>query len=71
MNAHGFGLSNETDACNSPGRGSGQKANAALYNYDLVGDDFFMELARIDLSCNVTIRKGNYLLYHCLKWKQK
>lgn len=60
MNGHGSGLSNETDACNSPGRDGGKKMNATLYDYDLVGDDFFLELARIDLSCHISHRKGNY-----------
>lgn len=55
-NGHGFGLSNGTGMGDSPG-GSRPKTSAALYNYDLVGDDFFLELAKIDLNCVVN-RKG-------------
>lgn len=41
----------------------GAKTQAALYNYDLVGDDFFMELARIDLHCSMSTRKEWLVLF--------
>lgn len=34
-----------------------QKTTTSLYNIDLVGDDLFMELAKIDLECIHTNRK--------------
>lgn len=46
-----------TDAYNGLG-GIGGKTNAFLYDYDLVGDDFFLELAKIDLECSSENRKS-------------
>lgn len=55
MNGHSFGSSINND---SGGSGSStnteRKTTASLYGYDLVGDDFFMEMARIDLQCSYT-----------------
>lgn len=41
---------------------SAQRTSATLYNYNLVGDDFFMELSKIDLGCNATNRKSKFTL---------
>lgn len=59
MNGRGFGSSNATGACDSPGANR-PKTSAGLYNYDLVGDDFFLALASIDLECTVSKRKSNF-----------
>lgn len=61
VNGRGFGLSNATGTCDSPG-GHRPKTSAALYNYDLVGDDFFLALASIDLECIVSKRKSNCII---------
>ncbi|XP_031639356.1 maternal effect protein oskar-like [Contarinia nasturtii] len=54
---HSFGSSNN-DSCGS-GSSSGydQKTSASLFGYDLIGDDLFMEMAKIDLGCSFTNRK--------------
>lgn len=54
---HGFGLSH----ANSPGD-SEPKTKAALHDFDLVGDDFFLELARIDLRSALSNRKVNFVV---------
>lgn len=40
-----------------------QKTSASMYGYDLVGDDFFMEMAKIDLSCCITNRKPHNVIF--------
>lgn len=61
VNGRGFGLSNATDTCDSPG-GNKPKTTASLYGYDLVGDDFFLALASIDLGRVVSTRKSNFTI---------
>lgn len=64
MNGHSFGSSNNNDSTGSGGSGGSgstadndQKTSASLYGFDLVGDDFFMEMAKIDLGSHFTNRK--------------
>lgn len=59
-NRYNSGSSSQNDVFSSPN--GGRRANASLYNLDLVGDDFFMELAKIDLKCNYTSRKQPFFL---------
>lgn len=63
VNERGFGV---TGTCDSPGINQ-PKTGTGLYNYDLVGDDFFLELATIDLECIASRRKIHYIYHLCLK----
>lgn len=60
LNIRNFSKSFDNDAHsyrNSP------KTTAAIHNYDLLGDDFFIELAKIDLSRPFTMRKHSFNLF--------
>lgn len=66
-NGHNFGSPINNDVCGSPG--GGRRTSTGLYNYDLVGDDFFMELAKIDLGCNFINRKTQCWRGKCKRMK--
>ncbi|XP_055324980.1 hybrid signal transduction histidine kinase E-like [Sitodiplosis mosellana] len=60
VNGHSSGSSINNDSGGSGYSSSSsneQKTSASMYGYDLVGDDFFMEMAKIDLGCSITNRK--------------
>lgn len=50
-------INNRSSGSGSSTNSEQQKTSASMYGYDLVGDDFFMEMAKIDLGCSYTNRK--------------
>lgn len=65
-NVRGSGSAHTASTSNIPDRDIRPKTSAALNDFHLVGDDFLLALASIDLGCVVSNRKSISTIRHTM-----